>query len=247
MVYRRTGTGSWTKIATVSSSTQSYLNKTSGSHAVSSGKTYTYSVCAKYGSVLGSYNKTGKKICYLNQPSVSVANASSGVQVRWAKVSGATSYRVYRKLSTSGQWSRIATLKSSSVNYTDTKVSNGKKYIYTVRAVNGSDLSSYYTGKTYYYLSSSSVKKVTNSRSRAAAITWSKNSQANGYQIQYATNSKFSSAKSITVGSGSSISKTISGLSKGKTYYIRIRVYKNSGKSRYYSAWSKYRTVKITK
>ena len=61
----------------------------------------------------------------------------------WGKVTGATGYNVYRKV-TGGSWSRIATVKSgSTVTYTNKSLSSKKTYYYTVRAYNGSYLSSY--------------------------------------------------------------------------------------------------------
>ena len=59
-VYRKVGSGSWKKYATVrDGSKTSYTDK-----KVVSGKTYYYSVRAYKGKKLSSYNKTGKKIVY---------------------------------------------------------------------------------------------------------------------------------------------------------------------------------------
>ena len=64
---------------------------------------------------------------------------------------------------------------------------------------------------------------------------------ATGYQVQYSTRTDFSNAKTINV---SGTAPQIKGL-KGKTnYYVRIRVYKKSGKKTYYSSWSSATRVK---
>ncbi len=47
--------------------------------------------------------------------------------------------------------------------------------------------------------------------------------------------------------SASTVSKTISSLTKGKTYYVRIRTYKTVSGTKYYSAWSSTKSVKISK
>lgn len=90
----------------------------------------------------------------------------------------------------------------------------------------------------------SSISKIT-SRSKGFNLSWKKVSVASSYEIQYATNSKYSSAKKITV-SKSSTSKTVTKLKPSKKYYVRIRAYKTYNGKRYYSAWSST-TVKTKK
>ena len=41
--------------------------------------------------------------------------------------------------------------------------------------------------------------------------------------------------------------KLLKGLSKGKTYYIKVRAYKTVDDQRYYSAWSSQKSIKVTK
>lgn len=82
-------------------------------------------------------------------------------------------------------------------------------------------------------------------RSGAFTVKWKKQSvQTTGYQIQYSVRSSFKNAKTVTVSSAKTVSRTISRLGKKKKYYVRIRTYKISGKTKYYSAWSKAKSVK---
>ena len=37
----------------------------------------------------------------------------------------------------------------------------------------------------------------------------------------------------------------ITGLKKGKTYYVKVRTYKTVKGKKYYSGWSKVKTVKV--
>ena len=78
-------------------------------------------------------------------------------------------------------------------------------------------------------------------------VKWGKNSKATGYQIQYSTGSSFSSYKTVTVSGASSVSRVIGSLTKGKTYYVRVRAYKTVSGTKYYSAWSAKKSVKISK
>jgi hypothetical protein len=70
--------------------------------------------------------------------------------------------------------------------------------------------------------------------------------QTTGYQIQYSTSSNFKNAKTVTV-KNSTTSKTISKLSGKKKYYVRIRTYKTVNGTKYYSSWSKAKTVTTKK
>ena len=66
-----------------------------------------------------------------------------------------------------------------------------------------------------------------------------------GYQIQLATNSKFTKGKkSVTVSGYSKVSKKVTGLKAKKTYYVRIRTYKTVSGTKYYSKWSAKKSVK---
>lgn len=60
---------------------------------------------------------------------------------------------------------------------------------------------------------------------KAVKLTW-KEKDVDGYEIQYSLNKSFKSAKTIQV-SENKISYTIKNLKANKTYYIRIRGYKN--------------------
>ncbi|MCD7752983.1 MAG: hypothetical protein LUH41_00315, partial [Clostridiales bacterium] len=142
-IYRKTVSGSWQNLGSVSSSTLTY---TDTAVADNSGTTYYYTVRAVSGSILGSYDSS-KSIVRLAQPTVTLSNASTGVTVKWGKVTGATGYTVWRKTS-GGSWAKIATVSSSTLTYTDTTASSGTTYYYTVRAVCNGTLSSYVTNKS---------------------------------------------------------------------------------------------------
>lgn len=89
-----------------------------------------------------------------------------------------------------------------------------------------------------------SISKLTAGK-KSIKVTWAKQASCTpGYQIQYSTSKKFTSAKTIKVAKNTTTSYTITKLTKGKTYYVRIRTYKTVGGKTYYSGWS---TIKYTK
>ena len=78
-------------------------------------------------------------------------------------------------------------------------------------------------------------------------IKWKKNTKVTGYQIQYGRKRSLSGAKKVTISKNTAISKTVKGLKKGKTYYVRIRSFKTVNGKKYYSSWSTKKAVAIKK
>ncbi|MBP3664920.1 MAG: AMP-binding protein, partial [Tyzzerella sp.] len=62
---------------------------------------------------------------------VELANVSSGIEVNWTKVKGATEYRVFRKKVGDNSYMKIATVKELT-SFVDTTVKNGLRYYYYV-------------------------------------------------------------------------------------------------------------------
>ncbi len=92
-----------------------------------------------------------------------------------------------------------------------------------------------------------SLVSVTNQKGKKLKVTWKKNAAATGYEVQYSTSSKFKSAKKGKIKKASTTSTTISKLTKGKKYYVRIRTYKTVSGKNYYSGWSKVKTATVKK
>lgn len=73
-------------------------------------------------------------------------------------------------------------------------------------------------------------------------VSWNKK-VGSGYQVQIASNSKFTkNKKTYKIASSKTLSKTISGLKSGQKYYVRIRAYKAYGNTAY-GKWSKTKTI----
>ena len=73
---------------------------------------------------------------------------------------------------------------------------------------------------------------------KSLTVKWKKGSKIDGYEIQYSLKSNFKSAKKITISKASTKKTEIDGLKKKKTYYVRIRTYKEVDGKKYYSEWS---------
>ena len=90
------------------------------------------------------------------------------------------------------------------------------------------------------------IQKLT-SKSKAFFVDWAQKGSATGYEIQYATNSKFTSAKKVTITNKNTDTKTISKLSGKKKYYVRVRSYTTVKGTKYYGAWSASKSVTTKK
>ena len=141
------------------------------------------------------------------------------------------------------------------VKNTDYTVSyaKGRKYVgkYAVKIT----FKGKYSGtKTLYFTIKPKATSISSLKagSKKFTVKWKKQAtQTTGYQVQYSASSKFSKAKTVTVGKNTTVSKKISKLSGKKKYYVRVRTYKTvkiNGKSiRIYSGWSKTKTVTTKK
>lgn len=179
----------------------------------------------------------------LGAPSKAVAaNYANGIKVSWSKFSGATGYLVYRndKL--------VAKINKASTNsYGDKATTNGSKYVYKIVARNKAGASHVSKSVTIYRLAATAISSLKNTAAGAMTVKWKTNAKAAGYQVQYSLTSSFAKKKTVTVKGGDTIGKKIAKLTKGKTYYVRVRCYKTIGGTAYYSAYGSAKAVKITK
>ena len=71
-----------------------------------------------------------------------------------------------------------------------------------------------------------------------------KNSKVSGYQVKYAANKQFKNAKTKTLKGANKTMLRLIKLGNKKTYYFKVRTYKQKGKKKTYSKWSKVKSAK---
>ena len=173
---------------------------------------------------------------------VTIYNVAQGLKVTWQKVPGANRYMVYRD----GKAIKI----TSGLEITDgyVKSSAGKKFTYKVVAM-AKDLGESTVSRTgtYYRLIPVGIKSVTNSGPGRMTVTYDKSAGSSGYVVRFGLKGDMSDAKVITVKGAGTLSRTFSGLAKGKTYYVQVRTYKIDNGIRYYSGYCTTKRVTITK
>lgn len=132
---------------------------------------------------------------------------------------------------------------------TDYKVSyannrNTGRAVVTIKGINN------YSGtirKTFLIVpKKASVSKLSSPKKRTIKVSWKKDAQASGYELQYAANAKFTKGKkTVILPKKSMVSKKIAGLTKGRKYCVRMRAYKKIDGKKYYGAWSKVKKIKV--
>ena len=90
------------------------------------------------------------------------------------------------------------------------------------------------------------IQKLT-AKSKAFFVDWAQKGSATGYEIQYATNSKFTRAKKVTITNNKTDKTTVSKLSGKKKYYVRVRSYTTVKGTKYYGTWSASKSVTTKK
>ncbi len=215
-VLRKVGSGSWSKLAETEDTVYTDTSAKAGT-------TYAYSVRAiDAEGNLSAYDKTGLTVKFkgstLGVPELtSVTMKSNGVQFKWKAAEGAAKYRVYRKVG-SGSWKYIGA--TSKTTYTDKKVTAGKTYSYTARAVDADGKLGKYdkTGLKITYIAVPelvSVKRV----SSGVKFTWKAATGA----VKYSVYRKTGSGSWKYIGATSKTSYTDKKVTVGKTYSYTVR------------------------
>ena len=124
---------------------------------------------------------------------------------------------------------------------------NNKNVGYGTVEVNGKGRYSKYSGTVKFKINfkKPSLSSAKSTKKKTLTASWKKTGGNSGWQVQYSTNKKFrSGARTVNLKAGKT-KTTIRKLKSRKTYYIRVRGYKNVGGKMMYSGWSNAKKVKI--
>lgn len=259
LVYYSTDNSNFTKLKTINS--QSTTSYTVG--GLTAGKAYYFALIS-YTDINGKITKSKRtsslKITATSSSSVPVPSnlkaaeySNSAIKLTWTKASDVTGYYVYR--STDGKkYSKIKTLTAYTTAYTNTSLTAGQKYYYSIASYKNTS-----TGAVAIGPKSSAVNALTISSSKlsypsgfavkevatdAIKLVWNKSSNASGYYIYRSIDNKnFSRIKALP---SSSTSYTDIALYLDTTYYYKIASYVNSNGSIGLSAKSPAVNAKTT-
>lgn len=147
---------------------------------------------------------------------VATSTLSGNASLSWVAATGATNYRIYRG-TTSGSYAQIAA-GVTGTTYTDTTVTDGTTYYYSVRAFNGTESPDSNEGSVRT-IGNFTISGTTAPTSTTIQVTWPAATGATLYDVRYGT----TSGSYTTTLSGVTSPHTITGLASGTSYYIVVR------------------------
>ena len=211
----------------------------------SANTTYYYRVRAYNGSGTSGNSGTITVTTLPNPPSAPTANAassvaSSGFTANWNSASGATGYRL--DVSTSSTFASFVSGYQdldvgNVVNRSVSGLNGSTTYYYRVRTYNTGGTSGNSGTITTTTLpnppSAPTANAATSMTVSGFTANWSSASGATGYRLDVSTSSAFGSYISgyQDLDVGNVVTKAVSGLSAGTTYYYRVRAYNTGGTS----------------
>lgn len=239
--------GTYSKVATAKANATSYTVKD-----LSAAKTYYFKI-RSYRTVnsvtaYSSFSSIKSAATRTATPAISSVTGGSGkVTVKWKAVTGASGYVVYMATSSGGTYKNIGSVKSSTTSLTKTGLSNAKNYYFKVRAYRSAGGANVYSSYSSYKwcgtaTAATSITKIT-AGVKKVSLQWKNVSGENGYQVYMAT-SKNGTYSKIASPKTNATSYTKSGLTKGKTYYFKVRTYRKVNGQTIYSSFSAIKSAK---
>lgn len=178
------------------------------------------------------------------------SNSYNSIKLTWNKaVNGANGYAVYRSTSKDGKYTLRKTITSkNTIEFTDTGLDTNTTYYYKVRAYRMIADKKKYGSYSEIVCAKPVLSKTTitvSSTSKKATIKWNKVLGASGYKVYSATSSNGTYSLKKTITSINTLSYTNTNLVSGKTYYYKVRAYRNVNGKVVYGPYSAVKSKKI--
>ena len=178
------------------------------------------------------------------------SNSYNSIKLTWNKtVNGANGYAVYRSTSKDGKYTLRKTITSkNTIEFTDTGLDTNTTYYYKVRAYRMIADQKKYGSYSEIVCAKPVLSKTTitvSSTSKKATIKWNKVLGASGYKVYSATSSNGTYSLKKTITSINTLSYTNTNLVSGKTYYYKVRAYRNVNGKVVYGPYSAVKSKKI--
>ena len=179
----------------------------------------------------------------METPSVKAANRSiKSIKISWKKITGAEKYQVYRSVKKNKGFKKVKTTKKT--YWINTKLKTGKKYYYKVRAISGTEKSSFSNVKSAKPKPAKVIISKIQNRGGNILINWKKVKDADGYVIYKKESSKGKFRNVKTLKASYSKKYTSMGIKKGKVYSYKIKAYKIVKGKKVYGDFSGIKKIK---
>ncbi len=175
---------------------------------------------------------------------VKAGTTGSTVKLTWNKAKYANRYKVQRYVVSQKKWKTYATVTGTS--YTFKNMAGSTNYRFRVIGVNricDADFSGKASKECKAKTKFGKVLGVkVSAKNGALSVKWNAVREAKSYQVYYATK-KDGSYKKLGTASGTSFKKKVT---KGKTYYVKVRAVKKNSKGKtVYGAYSDVKSVYV--
>lgn len=180
-VFYRSADGGWIRLATLRQTT--FLDT-----SVKNGETRVYTIRTlneEQNNYTSDFDSAGVSNTFFACPVIKTIECfDGGVKLTWDRTAGAPYYRVYRKVG-SASWSKVA--QTSGGAFTDTNVTSGTVYRYTLRIISADGsryLSFFNSGKSVKYVDTPVITGFQNMND-GVRIAWRKVTGADKYCVFY--------------------------------------------------------------
>lgn len=185
------------------------------------------------------------------------AISTNKLMLTWKKTDDVSGYAIYRYDTKNKKYRFIKALSASKQSYTFSKLNGasgseltaGSKYIFKIAAYKTIDGKKYYGSKVTIKAATRPKKTTLKSLKRKSAATakaiWSKVSASDGYIIYISNYSSRGYQALLTIDNPKISSYTITGLKKGKTYYIKLCAYRKINGKIVYANYSNIKKLKM--
>ncbi|MCR5207085.1 MAG: fibronectin type III domain-containing protein, partial [Eubacterium sp.] len=168
------------------------------------------------------------------------------LKVSFKPVKGAENYRVMFRKQGAKKWTYSWT--KGKTQYIIKNLKNNGLYEFKFAAYKKNAAGKWergeYSKTSYRYYYKAQIKKLKPLKN-GISISWKKNNTATGYLIEYADNYKMKKSKRIKINSKDLTSYDITGLKKGKKYFVRVRAVKNKAGKNYVGEFSRRKKTTV--
>ncbi len=201
--------------------------------AVTNGAKYYYTVAAVNAGGTSAQSTEVSATPVAPPPAPTGLTATPGnaqVSLSWSASSGATTYNVYRATTSGGEGSTAYATGITTTTYTNTGLTSGTKYFYTVAAVNAGGTSAQSSEVSATTMPPTPTGLSATSGNAQVVLSWSASSGATTYNVYRATTSGGEGATAYATGI-TTTTYTDSAANNGTPYYYKVAAVNAGGTS----------------